>query len=79
MCDVCRNREKTTIVVSSALGPVSWAYCSDCYFNHAEPEVAFTFTYESCGTEVAEWVKDLTTYVDGKYLTWNEWVEINHG
>ena len=66
-CDVC---SKSAVgVASSSLGAISYAYCDECLLRYAEPITAFEITYEVTSGDVADWVKELTTYVDGKYLT----------
>jgi hypothetical protein len=30
------------------------------------------FIWDSCDGNVAEWVKQIKTYVNGKYITWDE-------
>ena len=45
---------------------------------YAEPVTAFEITYEVTSGDVADWVKELTTYDDGKYLTWDEWLQIRN-
>lgn len=69
LCDVCRKNEAAG-VCSSALGPVSWAYCSQCLSRNAEPAVMFDATIDGCGgvDGVADWVRQMTTFVDGNYV-----------
>lgn len=75
-CDVC---SKSAVgVASSSLGAISYAYCDECLLRYAEPVTAFEITYEVTSGDVADWVKELTTYVDGKYLTWDEWVGLRN-
>ena len=45
---------------------------------YAEPVTAFEITYEVTSGDVADWVKELTTYVNGKYLIWDEWVGLRN-
>ena len=73
-CQVCGQR-KSIGVCSSRLGAFSVAYCRVCILNDAEPEWAFSATYSTVGDNVAEWVKEIKTYVVGQYLTWTEWLE----
>ncbi|KAB2676745.1 hypothetical protein F9K85_09625 [Brucella tritici] len=75
MCDVCEKSELVG-VAASALGPFSCAYCGECLKRNAEPEWAFEATFESCGEEVADWVKRITTWKHGKYMPWLDWVEL---
>lgn len=75
MCDICGSSAMVG-VAASVIGPMSQAYCSECLANSAEPEWAFEYTYEITdnGAEVAPWVSQLSTWKDGKYLTWDEWL-----
>jgi hypothetical protein len=75
-CDVCGK--SAVGVASSSLGAISYAYCNECLLRYAEPVTAFEITYEVTSGDVADWVKELTTYVDGKYLTWDEWVGLRN-
>jgi hypothetical protein len=70
-CEVCKENEAIG-VASSCLGPMSNAYCKRCLEHQAEPLWMFECTLEEVGEEVAEWVKQLTTYIDGTYVTWDE-------
>lgn len=75
-CDVC---SKSAVgVASSYLGAISYAYCDECLLRYAEPVTAFEITYEVTSGDVADWVKELTTYVNGKYLTWDEWLQLRN-
>jgi hypothetical protein len=74
-CDVCR-REREVGVASSTLGAVSFAFCKECLEHRAEPAGMFEFTLEEVGEHfVAPWVKSLNTFMDGEYLSWDEWVK----
>jgi len=75
-CDVCG--EPAVGVASSSLGAISYAYCEECLLRYAEPVTAFEITYEVTSGDVADWVKELTTYVNGKYLTWDEWLQLRN-
>lgn len=72
-CDVC-GRQGISGVGSSALGPISLAYCGECIQNGAEPEWLLGMTWDSCGQgeHVADWVKDTWTWIDDKYVSWEE-------
>ncbi len=75
-CDVC---SKSAVgVASSSLGAISYAYCNECLLRYAEPVTAFEITYEVTSGDVADWVRTLTTFIDGKYLTWDEWVGLRN-
>lgn len=74
VCDVCRC-DSALGCASSALGPITWAYCSACLQNKAEPESMFAYTYECCGNDVADWVRELTTYHGGQYVSWDAYAQ----
>lgn len=74
-CDVCHQNPPKG-VASSSMGAVSWAYCQPCLTAFAEPECMFAYTYEMCGDEVADWVRGMSTFMDGKYITWNEYAAL---
>lgn len=61
-------------VACSGLGPVSWCYCAECAVRYTEPECMFEYVYDDCGDNVADHVRRCTTYRDGKYMTWAEYV-----
>lgn len=70
LCDVCGQREALG-VASSALGPVSWAYCRECLRKPADVACMFAATIDGCdgSANVADWVKDLWTWDGGAYVT----------
>ncbi len=63
-CDCC-GRERESHVCSSALGAVSFAYCSECLTNNAELKNVIIGTIEMLNGDVASWVLDLNYYDDG--------------
>jgi len=74
-CQVCK-KNKALGVASSILGAISFAYCETCLRVGADDLGMFIFTYETCGEDVAPWVKNLMTYHNDKYITWNDFVEL---
>lgn len=78
ICDVCLTGE-TIGVCSSAVGPISNAYCAECHRRMAEPEWSFNYLWDGvCDgdiTKLAEFVLDLSTFKDGRYWTFAEWAE----
>ena len=60
-CDIC-GRIGEVQVVSSALGAVSFAYCSDCLLNNAEPKNLIQGTIEMLDGKVGKWVLELTYF-----------------
>lgn len=76
MCNVCGTAGEV-FVHSSSVGPMSFASCRECLNHHAEPAFAFDYLHDYVSTDgegLAEWVNDLSTHVDGKYMTWAEWL-----
>ena len=75
-CDVCG--EPALGVASSCLGPMSNAYCRECLNNQAEPFWMFVYAFYEIGHDgegLADWVHELTTFVDGAYLTFTEFAK----
>lgn len=70
-CDVC-GRQGIVGVASSCLGAISFAFCAECLSQGAEPEFMLGFTWDMTGGNPAEWVRELKTYKDGRYITWDE-------
>lgn len=76
MCDTCKREGRETFVHSSSVGAMSIASCRECLEHTAEPLFAFTYLYDfvsNDGEGLAEWVDGMSTYMDGKYMTWAEW------
>lgn len=77
VCDVCKRKVDKVWVHSSSLGPMSFASCPECLRRYAEMEVGLHYIYDYVGNHgegIAEWIRHVTTYKDGKYMTWDEWV-----
>lgn len=75
VCDVC-NKNNAAGVCASPFGPVSYAYCTECLGNGADPESSFEYLYwfvGSRGEGLAEGVKEAATFKDGRYWKWEEW------
>jgi hypothetical protein len=69
ICDVCKNGIPVG-VASSALGPMSFAYCGECLANHAEPYWLIEHTIISCGGWSQVWEgfgETFTFFKDGAY------------
>lgn len=73
-CDVCQSDKDIAGVASSTMGAFSLCFCKTCIKENAEPYFMFEYTLDSVGLEVADWVKTMKTYKDGKYITWDEFV-----
>ena len=74
LCEVC-NVNEMVAVCCSAFGAMSSAYCLECHQRMAEPEFGFSYVWESTDGNVAEWVHQMSTWKDGRYWTWQEWVD----
>lgn len=75
VCNCCGSKGETN-VVSSALGPFSFAACFLCLQDNVEPRFAFEAIYEMIGESVAPHVKQMKTYVSQtEVLTYEEFVE----
>jgi len=70
----CCGKDAETYVCSSGLGPISLSYCAECVENLAEPEFMFDATFDMTGELVADHVKQMSTFKDGKYIKWEDWV-----
>lgn len=72
ICDVCHKNE--AIGVASTSQPYSCAYCMDCARRGADPEWIFEFLLKDVGHGDPSKVREgLTTYKDGKYISFHEW------
>lgn len=74
-CDVCGTEEEIVGVASSSFGAISFCFCKKCIVQNAEPISMFEATLEIVGKEVAEHVRYARTFKDGKYITWDQFVE----
>jgi hypothetical protein len=75
-CECC-NLDKEVWVCSSSLGPLSLAFCRECLDHKAEPEWLFRMTLDDVGADyIAPWVRQLSTFKDGQYLSWQEWLNL---
>lgn len=76
-CDVCG---KTSVgVASSSLGPVSWAFCAECAHKPAEPVCMFEYLFDDVsdnGEGLREEMNAFHTFIDDKYVSWPEYVEM---
>lgn len=72
-CDVCQRGDRDVAVASSCLGAMSLAFCQECLGQNAESEGMFLFTASMCGDQVADFVKQLTTFKDGTYIGYLDW------
>lgn len=77
-CDVC-GRSPILGVASSSLGPISFAFCDECIQKNAEPACMLDATLDSVGLNVAPHVKACSTWVNGVYISWDEYVTSQGG
>jgi hypothetical protein len=76
-CNVC-DLKPGVGVASSCLVAMSFSFCEDCLTHHAEPyEVLHFVLVENGPNGVADWVKTLSTFKDGKYISWDEFVALD--
>lgn len=76
-CDVCLSGRDIAGVAASVTGAISFCYCRRCLNKQAEPEWTFEYLYSDVGHDgegLADWVSSLSTYKNGGYWTWDEWV-----
>lgn len=74
VCDVC-SRQRDVAVVASVFGAMSHAICKECLQRPAEPIYCFAHCYDSVGPDnVAKWVRNWYTWIDGKYVHWDNYV-----
>src|SRR5689334_8024313 len=77
-CDVCGAKDVQVHVASSPVAPISWAHCEGCIKKWATPLVDFAYLYDFVskdGQGLRPEVNELTSYKDGKYITWQEYVD----
>ena len=76
MCEICNEFaavETSMSMISS--NPI--VHCLRCLLFLAEPEKNFIEAhrkYTLLRQEAPFWIKQCKTHVNGKYLTWDEWV-----
>jgi hypothetical protein len=74
-CSVCE--EPASLVRNCGFGPLSLAYCQRCHDERAEPEYGLKYLLNdvACGDPAELRQTGLpSTFKNGKYLTWNEWL-----
>nr|AIA16578.1 Unknown Function [uncultured bacterium] len=77
VCDVCQRKVDWVGVHSSSFAAMSFASCVECLRRYAEMEGNLHYIYDYVSTKgegLSEWVQHISTYKDGKYMTWAEWV-----
>lgn len=67
LCEICGVNESIG-VCSSTLGAFSFAICEECMNHDAEPFGMIMGALKDANYEVAEWVKQMTTFHEGKYI-----------
>lgn len=74
-CDVCG--EKEAIGVASTSVPFSCAFCLECAQQGADPEWIFEYYLdEVAGGDPSKIREGLTTYVNGKYVSFHDWARM---
>lgn len=74
-CDVCGK--PSVGVASSAFGPMSFAFCSECASKPAEPIFIFIYLYETVSDQGKGLVDDVDryfTFLKGEYVSWPDYV-----
>lgn len=77
-CDVCGSKDDIVGVASSSLGATSFCFCKTCLVQNAELIGMFNYLYDDVSQEgegLVEEVNYLRTFKDGKYISWQEYVE----
>jgi hypothetical protein len=60
-------------MAGSVLGAFSLTYCNECLSSEAEPLDILVSIIDDAGENgIAEWVKRLRSYHEGKYIGWDE-------
>lgn len=77
-CDCCgRPPMRQIFVCSSSVGAASFGFCEECIQRVAEPEFCFHYLYDFVSTDgegLSADINGLSTYKDGAYMSWKEWV-----
>lgn len=75
-CECCGQ---VAVGVCSTIVPYSAAFCRACLENHAQPAWIMEFVYEEqLGKDLsnaADWLGDITVFVEGKYVPFREYIE----
>lgn len=77
ICDCCHREAPQVWVHASSLVAMSFASCHECLKHMAEMEGTFAYMYDDVGTKgegLVDEMKYFSTWRDGKYMTWTEWV-----
>lgn len=75
MCEVCGVRPMIGVACTSM--PYSCAYCAECAAAGADPEWIFEYLYQDVDGDVSclRQPSHLTTWKDGRYITFEQWAE----
>lgn len=76
-CDICDISEP--IGVASTSVPFSCAMCLECTKHGADPEWIFKYYKDTEGYKPEDLHKSLTTFSNGKYMTYEEWYNQSSG
>jgi hypothetical protein len=78
-CEVCGFRKAVGVACTSM--PYSCAFCIECLRHGADPELVFICFYDDFADQferLADGVADgLTTFKNGKYISYREWTAIH--
>lgn len=77
-CEVCGQHEAVG-VASCSFGAMSLAYCQQCLDQKAEPLWGFDYMFTDVsdnGEGLADWWSKMTTWKDGSYLSWPDYVTL---
>jgi hypothetical protein len=76
-CECCG---KEAVGVCSTVVPYSTAFCEECIFHFAQPLPIIDFILITTNLDynrLIEYHKDITAYIDGKYIPIKQYLEMN--
>lgn len=74
-CGAC-GTEPAPLVVASGVAPVSYPRCVDCQLDSVEGEWVWKLVLQSAADLGLPDMAGQKTMVDGKYLSWDEWLQL---
>ena len=73
-CEVC-GIHHSIVLANSQLAEHAISYCEVCISHNAEPEWLLNYKFEQLDFISNDLIlENLSTYVDGKYISWNQWI-----